>query len=364
MRNKVNAAMDFQIKFLSFYVVQVEGKGEQSQKSYKHFQTLDEEKYELSALKEFLDGELSKIVKRKVERHPKADQVPTKLGYFVTAEGHGLDSNPNFNLFTRVRFAETIEKFKDENEKFVRAYIETSAVREGVFIVATAKLRKYFDDPFVFIMKCDFEPKVASISDESTLIRNVEMAITTKNMKSIQYPYMPEEGMIEERELKLHQSSHARYFEDFLKYVDYAESMPEIVKTQVLGMVQQHIEETYQPESEYREQFETAMEVWATSPKRELQERFSNDQVMEATAQIIEHSPEVELSFKLDHLHVKGMLSDFGESIHIAKINGRYVVLLEGDSIMFEKGYTPLELLKPDDMHSVIKKIESKSKLE
>ena len=30
-------------------------------------------------------------------------------------------------------------------------------------------------------MKCDFEPKVASISDESTLIRNVEMAITTKH---------------------------------------------------------------------------------------------------------------------------------------------------------------------------------------
>lgn len=51
-------------------------------------------------------------------------------------------------------------------------------------------------------MKCDFEPKVASISDESTLIRNVEMAITTKNMKSIQYPYMPEEGMVEVGELK------------------------------------------------------------------------------------------------------------------------------------------------------------------
>jgi hypothetical protein len=352
--------MDFQIQFLSFYVVQVEGKGEQSQKSYKHFQTLDEAKYEQSALKEFLDGELTKIVKRKVERHPKTDQVPTKLGYFVTAEGHELDSNPNYNLFHRVRFAESLEKFKDENEKFIRAYIETSAVREGVFIVATAKLTKYFDDPFVFIMKCDFEPKVASISDESTLIRNVEMAITTKNMKSIQYPYMPEEGMIEQGELKLHQASHARYFEDFLKYVEYGESMPEIVKSQVLGMVQQHIEESYAPESEYREQFESAMEVWAASPKRELQERFTSDQVMEAAAQIVEHSPEIELSFKLDHLVVKGMLSDFGENIHISKINDRYVVLLEGDSIMFEKGYSPLELLKPDDMHKVIQRIESK----
>ncbi|KAA0549958.1 DUF3900 domain-containing protein [Bacillus sp. BGMRC 2118] len=354
--------MDFQMKFLSFFVVQVEGTGEQSQKSYKHFQTLDEGKYEHNALKDFLDGELTKIVKRKVERHPKSEQVPTKVGYFITEEGHGLETNPNYNLFNRVRFAETLEKFKDESEKFVRAYTETSAVREGVFIVANARLRMLYDDPFVFIMKCDFEPKVASISDESTLIRNVEMAITTKNMKSIQYPFMPEEGILEEGELKLHQASHARYFEDFLKYVDYAESMPTIVKTQVLDMVQQHIEETYQPDSEYREQFETAMEAWATSPKRELQERLTSEQVMEATMQIIEHTPDLELSFKLDHMSVKGMLSDFGDNIHIAKINGRYVVLLEGDAMMFEKGYSPLELLKPDDMHSVISRIEAKSK--
>lgn len=354
--------MDFEIKYLSFYVVQVEGSGDQAQKNYKHFQTLDENKYDQSALKEFLDGELTKIVKRKVERHPKNESVPTKVGYFVTAEGHELDSNPNYNLFNRVRFADTLEKFKDENEKFVRAYIETSAVRGGVFIVATAKLRKYFDDPFVFIMKCDFEPKVASISDESTMIRNVEMAITTKNMKSIQYPYMPEEGMIETRELKLHQSSHARYFEDFLKYVEYGESMPEIVKSQVLGMVHQHIEETYAPESEYREKFETAMEAWATSPKRELQERLTSNQVKEAATQISEHSPDVELNFKIDNLHIKGMLSDFGETIHIAKINGRYVVLLEGDFIFFEKGHSPLELLKPDEMHEVIQKMEAKHK--
>ncbi|MBM7662081.1 hypothetical protein JOC85_002888 [Bacillus mesophilus] len=353
--------MDFQINYLSFYVVQVEGQGELSQKSYKHFKTLDSDSYEYSTLKDFLDGELAKIVKRKVERHPKTEKVPTKLGYFITAEGHELDSNPNYNLFQRVRFADSVEKFKDEGEKFVVAYTEASAVREGVFIIATAKLNQYFDNPFVFIMKCDFEPKVASISDETTLIRNVEMAITTKNMKSIQYPYMPEEGMIEESEVKLHQSSHARYFEDFLKYVEYRESMPEIVKSQVLGMVQQHIDESYDPDSEDREKFESAMEVWATSPKRELQERFTTEQVMEASSQIIEHTPEIGLSLKLDHIQVKGMLSDFGESVHIAKINGRFLILIEGDSVVFEKGYTPLELLKPEALHDVIEKIENKT---
>jgi hypothetical protein len=104
-------------------------------------------------------------------------------------------------------------------------------------------------------MKCDFEPKVASIADEATLIRKVEMAITTKNMKSIQYPYMPEEGMVETGELKIHQSSHARYFEDFLKFVEFGESMPEIMKSQVMNMVQEHVYETYEENSQECQQF-------------------------------------------------------------------------------------------------------------
>lgn len=50
-----------------------------------------------------------------------------------------------------------------------------------------------------------------------------------------QYPFMLEEGMMEENELKIHQASHARYFEDFLKFVAYGESMPVIMKTQVMN---------------------------------------------------------------------------------------------------------------------------------
>ena len=161
-------------------------------------------------------------------------------------------------------------------------------------------------------MKCDFEPKVASISDESTLIRNVEMAITTKNMKSIQYPYMPEEGMAEVGELKIHQASHARYFEDFLKFVEYERSMPEIMKTQVMDMVYDQIEDVFEEGTEEREQFDQAMEVWAASPKREIMEQFSTEEVMEATAQIVEHAPEVELKLKADHISVKALLAISG----------------------------------------------------
>ncbi|MFJ5625399.1 DUF3900 domain-containing protein [Peribacillus loiseleuriae] len=352
--------MDFSIQYLSFYVISVEGKGDQADKRYKHFQTLDEEEYEESSLKDFLDGELMKISKRKVDRHPKAEQVPTKVGFFIVEEGHELDSNPNYNLFNRVRFADSKDQFHEENEQFVSAYLDTSAVRGGVFLIASAKLTKYFDEPFVFLLKCDFEPKVASISDEATLIRNVEMAITTKNMKSIQYPYMPEEGMVEPGELKIHQASHARYFEDFLKFVDYGESMPEIMKAQVMHMVQEHVHETFADNSEELQQFEQAMEVWEASEKREIQERLDTHQVIEATAQIVEHTPDAEMRMTLGNTSVKGLLSDFGESVHLGKINGRYVLLVDAESIVFEKGVSPIEFHKPDDVMAILERIRQK----
>lgn len=350
--------MEFEIKFLSFFVIETENK---EQPTAKHYQTLDTAEYEESALKDFLDGEFKKIVKRKVERHPNSDQVPTKLGRFILEPGHALDSNPNYNAFNRTRYAESKDEFQSCSEEFVHSYLDTSSVRGGVFLLASAVPRKFFEHRFLFIMKCDFEPKVASISDEKTLIRNVEMAITTKNMKSILYPHMPEEGMIEESELKIHQSSHARYFEDFLKFVEYGESKQEIMKHHVMEMVQEHIGEVYEPESEERRQFEEAIEIWADSPKRELQEKLSTEQVVEAAAQLVEREPEVELKMKLDSTSIKGLLADFGETIHLAKINNRYVLLIEADTILFEKGFSPIEFHKPDDLHQVIEKINKKT---
>lgn len=350
--------MDFSIQFLSFFVVQVEGQGEQAEKRFKHYQTLDGEAYTESALKDFLDGELMKITKRKVDRNPKSEQVPTKIGYFVVEPGYELDTNPNFNMFDRIRTATSAEEYRSNSEDLVRAYLDTSAIRGGALLVLRAKFTKYFDEPFVFILKCDFEQKVASISDERTLIRQVEMAITTKNMKSIQYPYMPEEGILENRELKIHQSSHARYFEDFLKFVEYEKSMPEVVKSQVLEMAQQHIAETFSEESEERLKEEEYMEAWANTPKRELQERWSEEQVIEASAHLLEQKPELELKLKLDHITVKGLLSDFSQNIHIAKTPaGKYVIVIEGDLFTFEKGVSPIEFLHPDTLDNVMKRV-------
>jgi hypothetical protein len=357
---KLGDFVDFDIQFLSFYVVQVEGQGENIDRRFKHFQTLDKETYEDNPLKDFLDGELTKITKRKVDRHSKSEGAPTKIGRFVVEPGHELDSNPNYNLFHKARFADDSGTFEEASHQFVQSYVDTSAIRGGVFIVASAKLQKFFDDPFLFLLKCDFEPKVARITDESSLIHHVEMAITTKNMKSIQYPFMPEEGLMDSAELKIHQASHARYFEDFLKWVEYEKSMPEIIKTQVVGMVKNHIEESYAEGSDERVQFEEEIETWAIKPKRELQERFEHEQIMEATAQITEHTPEAELKLKLDHVSIKAMLSDFGESLHLAKVNDRYVLVIEGDSVSFEQGFSPLEFLKPGELKDVLGRIEDK----
>lgn len=352
--------MDFSIQYLSFSVITVEGSGENANKSYKQLATLDEYKYNDSALKPFLDGELMKITKRKVERHPKSEQVPTKIGRFVVEPGYDLASNPNHNSFNRIRSATNIDEFSKGCRELIQMYTDTMAVRGGVLLIVSAKLNEYFDEPFVFVLKCDFEQNIASITDEKTLINNVEMAITTKNMKSIQYPYMPEEGILELGELKIHQSSHSRYFQDFLKGVEYEKSMPEIVKTQMVDIVYEELNTSFAEPSVERAERETELEVWATSPKRELQEKWSEEQVVAASTRIVEHAPEIELKLKLDHISVKGLLSDFGDSIHIAKLNGRFVVLLEGDLFQFEKNVSPVEFLKPAELHEIVEKLLEK----
>lgn len=57
--------MDFEINYLSFYVVQVEGKGEAVDKRYKHFQTLDAEEYEDRLLKRIFGWRIIKNFKAK-----------------------------------------------------------------------------------------------------------------------------------------------------------------------------------------------------------------------------------------------------------------------------------------------------------
>ncbi|ANE48390.1 hypothetical protein SY83_21275 [Paenibacillus swuensis] len=373
--------MNYSVQYLSFFVVQPDSADASATKGYKHYRTLDEEAYLSSELKHFLDGEFARISKRKVDKNPESENAPTKIGRFIVEPGHELDSNPNYNLFQRLRHAGDEEEFMAQCDDMLRVYMDTSAVRGGALIIASAKLNEYFNEPFIFVLKCDFEPKVVRVADERSLIAQVDMAITARNMKSIQYPFMIEEGMIDDYELKIHQASHARYFEDFLKYVSYEKSMPEIMNEQVVSMVKQYMDEKWQhaqqpvtPDGmdasseesfaggypEERQKEEHSYEVWAASDKRELQEKWEHEQVVEAAAQLTVHKEDLELKFKLDHIAVKGLLSDYGNKVHIAEENGRYIVILEGDLFQFDKGVSPVELLKPDTLNQVIERIREK----
>lgn len=345
------------LQYLSFFVIHTDGEQTpaSSGRRFKHYQTLDGDDYEDSEIQKFLDEEFTRIVKRKVERNPNTANAPTKIGRFMVEPGYELGSNQNYNLFQRLRDADSKVRFIGIADELVRIYMDTSAVRGGAFIVALSKLNTYFDEPFLFLLKCDFEPKIARISDERSLISHVEMAISARSIKSIQYPHMPEEGSLEHWELKIHQASHARYFEDFLKYVSYEKPLPEVIGEQVVEMVHQYIADKWQDESgTERSEEENAVEVWAASEKRELQEWWSQEQVEAASAALVEQKPDLPFSFKLDAVTVKGLLSDFGCSIHLAKHNGKYVVVIEGDQFQFDKGMSPVELLQPKELMELL----------
>ncbi|WP_135552367.1 DUF3900 domain-containing protein [Paenibacillus cymbidii] len=426
--------MDFTIQYLSFFVIPTEEREPETAKRYKHYQTLDRDDYEESEIKSFLDGEFARIGKRKAELNAASENAPTKIGRFMAEPGQELASNPNYNLFQRLRTAHGKESFQEAGDELARMYVDTSAVRGGALIVASAMLTRYFDEPFVFVLKCDFESKIARVSDERSLISRVEMAISARNIKSIQYPNMPEEGMRDEWELKIHQASHARYFEDFLRYVSYEKSMPEIVSERVLGMVQQYVAESggeaaaWPPiqapaaqdaspvpvsapyngpadeeigaasHSGYSEWSETTgsqaddgyinngqpplyaqsaapslpgnargpaderLERWAYSDKRGLQEEWTHERVAEATAQLVELQPELELKLKLDHVVVRGKMADYGDRVHLARIGDQYAVVIVGDAFQFDKGVSPVELLQPEELEQVAGRIRSLAK--
>lgn len=75
----------------------------------------------------------------------------------------------------------------------------------------------------------------------------------------------------------------------------------------------------------------------------------------------MEHTPEAELSMKVGSTSVKDLLADFGDTIHLGKINGKYVLLLKADSIVFEKGVSPIEFHKPDVLMEIVERIGRKS---
>lgn len=90
-------------------------------------------------------------------------------------------------------------------------------------------------------------------------------------------------------------------------------------------------------------------------------EHSTKEEVIEAMAKIAVPTPEIELKLKADHISAKALLADFEDQIHIAKVNDKYVLMIEVDSIVFEKSVLPIEFHKPDDLHEIIAKVANKN---
>lgn len=81
---------------------------------------------------------------------------------------------------------------------------------------------------------------------------------------------------------------------------------------------------------------------------------------MEVVVYIVEYMFDVELKMKFGEIEIKGLLVDFGENIYLVKVNGCYVVLIEVELILFEKGVFLIEFYKLGDLYGIIEKISSK----
>lgn len=64
----------------------------------------------------------------------------------------------------------------------------------------------------------------------------------------------------------------------------------------------------------------------------------------------------------IGYTSVKGSFSDFGENVHLGKFNGRYVLLVDTDSTVFEKGVSQIEFHKPDNVMAFLERIRQKEK--
>ncbi len=350
--------MEFHVELLSFYLME-QPPEENAAKQVRISRVLSHDEYQASELRPFLHDEFARVAKRKAETNPRSEGSPTKLGRFVLAEGHPLESNPNYAQFQRLLASPDKEQFAEAARELVHAYLRTPQVRGGVLLIVRARLEKY-DDRFLFILKCDFETKTAVVTDERSLIANVHTAINAKNMKSLLYPHLIEPGLIDPYQVKIHQFSHARYFEEFLKHIEYPETMNELVSQEVLALARQHLEWAYPEPCEERQREEEEIERIAASPKRELVEKWEHEAVMEAAQIIVERQPELPLAFKLDHMQIRALLADYGIRVHIASVNGRYLVLLEGETLQFEKGVSPVEFLRPRQLREIVRELEQR----
>ncbi|MED4968127.1 DUF3898 domain-containing protein [Heyndrickxia coagulans] len=66
--------------------------------------------------------------------------------------------------------------------------------------------------------------------------------------------------------------------------------------------------------------------------------------------------------FIIKHLKIDEFtLQNCGETVHLAKIGDRYITIVESESILFEKGFSPVEFLQPDELEKVLGRLKKKA---
>ncbi|WP_444684364.1 DUF3900 domain-containing protein [Alkalicoccus luteus] len=351
--------MDMHVQFVSFFTVQ---SGEGSVRQARLEQTVTASEYAGSALESFLHEEFRKMLKRKADRNPTSHKSATKVGQFIVEDGYELGSNPNYAMLENLRQAASAEALEKAAVRLADAYAGTNSARGGILMLVQLTVTEWSSQPFVLAAKCDFEDHIVTVgSSEGELLRQVNRAISTKGMKAVQFPHMPQEGMIEPWEVKIHQASHASYFEDFLPYVGYPETKREAAAVAVIESAREAVLSEFEDDSEERIAEEKVLEAWANTEERTLQNRWDEEQVREVSRPILDRNPEVKLKLKLDHMKIEGLLEDFGERLHIARKDDRYVIVLEGEAFSFDKEASPVEFLQPDDMAAVFERILAKA---
>ncbi|WP_144558164.1 DUF3898 domain-containing protein, partial [Bacillus pumilus] len=77
-------------------------------------------------------------------------------------------------------------------------------------------------------------------------------------------------------------------------------------------------------------------------------------------SQIVEQRPDMRMKMGLGEREIKGVLGEFGEWMDIGKVKNGYVVVVEGEEMVFEKGRRGVELDKGNGLKEVVREVRQK----
>ncbi|WP_144491870.1 DUF3898 domain-containing protein, partial [Bacillus sp. WP8] len=92
----------------------------------------------------------------------------------------------------------------------------------------------------------------------------------------------------------------------------------------------------------------------------EIRERLDREQVREGGSDIVEESGDMRMKMGVGEREMKGVVGEFGEWMDIGKVKNGYVVVVEGDEMVFEKGRRGVEFDKANGSKEVVSELREK----